>query len=389
MESFLSRFKNPLVLIAILLVQAIALATQVRRANDPAHPDGQHVRLVRLWANTLVSPFERVSQFSGHGVRGMWEDYVDLRHVREQDEDLKKQLAQLRMERAAISEDAVEAHRLRSLLGFRQNYTSSTVAAQVIGTSGSDTSRLLLLDKGAHDGLRPGMPVITPDGVVGKLRDVFPGTSQLLLLNDPTAGAGVLLQTTRSRAIVRGTPGGGIAIMNLTPDNRIKPGEKVLTSGGDEVFPRGIAVGTVESIQPDPEHPPYALIKLKPAANLSQLEEVLVITATANQLDPGTEQELATDAQVHAADASAERLPSLHEAKPDPNDPTADPNAPAPDAAPPADNNTQLVPKPKPVNHPDRYSPGSAPPAADLTPGAARPAESKPGETKPDTKDPE
>jgi rod shape-determining protein MreC len=369
MESFLSRFKNPLVLIAILLVQAIALATQVRRVADPARPDGQHVRLVRLWANALVSPAERLSAFSGHGLRGVWAEYVDLRHVRAQNQDLEKQLARLRLERAAISEDAVEAQRLRALLDFRQHYISSTVAAQVIGTSGSDQSRLLILDKGSKDGLKAGMPVITPDGVVGKLRDVFPGSAQLLLLNDPTSGAGVLLQSTRIRAILRGSPQGAIVINNLTPDSRIKPGEVVLTSGGDQVFPRGLAVGTIESIKPDLEHQPYTTITLKPAANLNQLEEVLVVTGTGNRLDPQTEQELAGEAQIHAADVSAQRLPSLHEGKADPKDAAADPNAP-----PPPDNSTQLVPKPKPAIHPDRYSPGSAPAAADMTPGSAKPA---------------
>ena len=375
MESFLSRFKNPLVLIAILLVQAIALATQVRRVEDPARPDGQHVRLVRLWANALVSPAERLSAFSGHGLRGAWADYVDLRHVRAQNQDLEKQLARLRLERAAISEDAVEAQRLRALLDFRQHYISSTVAAQVIGTSGSDQSRLLILDKGSKDGLKAGMPVITPDGVVGKLRDVFPGSAQLLLLNDPTSGAGVLLQSTRIRAILRGSPQGAIVINNLTPDSRIKPGEVVLTSGGDQVFPRGLAVGTIESIRPDPEHQPYTLITLKPAANLIQLEEVLIVTATGNSLDPKSEEELAKDAQIHAADVSAERLPSLHDRKPD--DPEVDPNA-AADAAPPPDNSTQLVPKPKPALHPDRYSTGSAPPADELTPGSPKPPDQTP-----------
>jgi rod shape-determining protein MreC len=375
MESFLSRFKNPLVLIAILLVQSIALATQVRRAADPYRPDGQHVRLVRLWANALVSPFEKLSAFSGHGLRSAWSDYVDLRRVRQQNQDLQNQLAQLRLERAAISEDAVEAHRLRQLLDFKQHYITATVAAQVIGTSGSDQSRLLILDKGSKDGLKPGMAVITPDGVVGKLRDVFPSTSQLLLLSDPTSGAGVLLQSTRTRAILKGSSTGQIVIENLTPDERIKPGEKVLTSGGDMVFPRGLAVGTVESIKLDPDHQPYTLITLKPAANLNQLEEVLVVTATGNSLDPKTEQELAADAAANAADVSAERLPSLHE-KGDAGD---NPNGDA-DATPPPDNSTQLVPKPKPVIHPDKYSPGSAPPASELQPGGGTSAPPPPAQ---------
>ena len=368
MESFLSRFKNPLVLIALLLVQAVGLATQVRRPADALHPDGDTVRLVRLWAGLVVSPFERASAASGRGLRAAWADYVNLRHVRQRNDDLQKQLAQMKLERAAISEDAVEAQRLRQLLDFRQHYIAKTVAAQVIGTSGSDQSRLLLLDKGTSDGLRPGMPVITPDGVVGKLRDVFRDTAQLLLLNDPTSGAGVFLQTTRTKAVLKGTATGELIINNLAADERVKPGEQVLTSGGDQVYPRGLAVGTIGSVKPDREHQPYTLIVLKPAANLYRLEEVLVITETANSLNPKTEEELMEEAQANSADLSTSRLPSVHDAKEE----GADPNA-APDAMPPSDNSTQLVPKPKPAMHPDRYSPGTALPAAELTPGGGKP----------------
>jgi rod shape-determining protein MreC len=372
MEPFLTRFKNVLVLIAILLAQTVALATQIKRPRDPAHPDGTEVRLVRLWALALVSPLERFSTGTGHGLRGAWANYIDLRHVRQQNVDLKSQIDQLRLQRAALAEDALEAQRLRTLLDFRKNYAASTVVAQVIGTSGSDQSRLLTLDKGSHDGLKPDMAVITPTGIVGKLRDVFPYSSQLLLIDDPTAGAGVILATTRVHAILHGSPQGRVVITNLTPNPAIKPGEQVLTSGGDGVFPRGLPVGTIESVGIDPMHQPYTVITLRSAVDLNQLDEVLIITRTSSTLTAEEKQELAADSLAHAADISAEHLPSLHEDK---TPLAANPDGSAPKAAPPSDKSTELVPKPKPVLHPDRYSPNAAPPAEDLTPGAPRPAD--------------
>ena len=368
MESFFSRFKNALVLIALLLVQTIALATQIPRPLDPAHPEGPKIRLLRLWVAAILTPAERAAHWSGHGVRTGWTNYIALRGVRQQNADLQKQIGQLRLERAALAENALEGQRLAALVAFKQHYISSTVVAQVLGTSGSDQSRLLTLDKGANDGLKPGMAVITPDGVVGKLRDVFPGTSQLLLLSDPTSGAGVMLASTRIRAIVRGSNTGGVVIGNLTQDDRIKAGEQILTSGGDQVYPRGLPVGTIESIKPDPQHQPYTLIQLRPAVNLNRLEEVLVITATAQGLDPATQQELAADAAAaHAANVDASRLPSLHAQEPDP---AATPGV----AAPPSEKTPNLVPKPKPILHPDRYSPGDTPPASELSPGAKAPS---------------
>ena len=385
MESFFTRYKNVLVLVAILLAQTIGLAVQVRRPVESGAPDSNKVTLIRYWAVSIVTPLERFFHGIGSSVRGGWANYIDLRHTRQQNHDLQEQIARLRLEQAEFAEDAMQGHRLQALLDFQQHYVSTTVAAQVVGSSGSDLSRVIYIDKGAKDGLKPDQAVITPDGIVGKLRDVFPHTSQVLLINDQTSGAGVLLATTRIRAILRGSTTGRILINNLTPDARIKPGEQVLTSGGDQVYPRGLAVGTIESIAPDPDHQPYTLIQLRPAANLNQLEEVLVITGTTSTLPVEAQKDLAkgaTTAEVQAAAAKAaadeqaaeaaarsaaqivaDRLPSLHDA----DHPAA--AAPGTPGAPAAVAPEAAVPRPLPTLHTDRYTSGSTPPAADLKPG--------------------
>jgi rod shape-determining protein MreC len=372
---FLTQYKNALFLIAILLAQAIALAVQVRRPLDPAQPDGPSVRLIRMWAMTAVTPVERVTHAIGYGAGHAWSDYIDLRHVRQQNKDLQQQLARVRIEEAAIAEDALQGHRLQALLGFRESYVGSTVAAQVIGASGSEQSHILTIDKGSSDGLKPDMAVITQDGVVGKLRDVFANTAQVLEINDQSSGAGVVLASTRIRAILRGTLTGRVQIGNLLADSRIQPGEQVLTSGGDQVYPRGLPVGVVESIAPDPDHQPYTAIRVKPAVNLDRVEEVLVITGTQPDLPPGAQQDLASAAAQHAADLSAERLPGIHDDQ-------------TPDAAgvsgatsatgattPPAAIAPTVTPHTLPTVHPDRFSSGSTPPASDLTPGGANSAQ--------------
>jgi rod shape-determining protein MreC len=236
--------------------------------------------------------------------------------------------------------------------------------------------------------LKPEQAVITPDGVVGKIRDVFPHTAQLLLINDPSSGAGVILATTRIRGIVRGTATGQVEINNLTADSRIKPGEPVVTSGGDLVFPRGLPVGVIASIAPDPLHQPYTAIMVKTAANLNRLEEVLVITGTSATLPPSAAQdadaaEAAAQANQRAADLIAEKLPSLHpeETGTAPANGAAGTSAAGANGAPVSDDPESQVggavgfvnsglPRPKPAVHPDRYTPGTVPPAADLTPGA-------------------
>jgi rod shape-determining protein MreC len=367
---FLTRFKNALFLILVLFTQAIALAVQVRSPIDPGEPDGPSTRLIRMWALATVTPLERAAHGIGWGLHNGWADYIDLRHVRRQNADLQQQLARLRIEQAAIAEDALEGRRLQALLAFRQQYVASTVAAQVIGSSGSEQSRVLMIDKGWHDGLKPDMAVITADGIVGKTRDVFPTTAQVLEINDQTSGAGVILVSTRIRAILRGTVTGRVQIGNLTADSRIKPGETVITSGGDQIYPRGLPVGTVESIAADPDHQPYSAIRVRPAVDLDRVEEVLVITGTQSNVPEVAQQDLAAAEVQHAADISAERLPGIHDDAEAPLVPGAAAQVPQPTANPAAAPPPLVVPHPLPTLHPDHFSAGSTPPASALKPGA-------------------
>ncbi len=366
----MSRYKNILFLVAVLLVQVIGLAVQVRRPN-PNGGDGKTVRLIRFWALGLMSPPEKVVHGTGTGVRGMWANYLDLRHVRQQNQELRERVSRLQLEQAGLLEDARQGQRLQALLGFKEHYIYSTVPAQVIGTSGTDQSRILTIDKGSKDGLKPDMAVITPDGIVGKLRDVFGHTSQVLVINDQTSGAGVLLESTRLRGVLRGNALGQPQIINMLPDERVKPGERVITSGGDQIFPRGLPVGVVDQVVPDTSNPPYMDIVIKPAANLGHVEELLVITEASDRMSPTAQQDLAQSAaegaavnKQRAADILAERLPGLN----DPNA-LADPGPGQKPATP-----TPTVPAPlhpPPTVHPDHYSPDSTPPANALVPGQA------------------
>jgi rod shape-determining protein MreC len=366
----LSRYKNILFLVAVLLVQVIGLAVQVRRPN-PNGADGKTVRLIRYWAIGLMSPPEKVVHGTGTGVRGLWANYLDLRHVRQQNQELRERVSRLQLEQAGLLEDARQGQRLQALLGFKEHYIYSTVPAQVIGTSGTDQSRILTIDKGYKDGLKPDLAVITPDGIVGKVRDVFGHTSQVLVINDQTSGAGVLLESTRLRGVLRGNALGQPQIINMLPDERVKPGERVITSGGDQIFPRGIPVGVVDQVVPDTSNPPYIDIVIKPAANLGHLEELLVITEASDRMSPTAQQDLAQSAaegaavsKQRAADILAERLPGLN----DPNA-LADPGPGQKPATPAPTVPTHL--HPPPTVHPDHYSPDSAPPASALVPGHA------------------
>jgi rod shape-determining protein MreC len=362
MESIFTRYRNVIVLLAILVVQIVGLAVQVRRTDegrrtiDPKDPAG--VRLIRLWAEGLMAPPERAIQGTKMAAIHVWQDYVDLRHVNEQNKDLQQTIDRLRLEQAALLEDAQQGHRLQALLEFQHRYIYSTLPAQAIGSSGSDQSRVFYLDKGSNNGLKADMAVITPDGIVGKVRDVFADTAQVLVINDQTSGAGVILETTRIRGILTGNASGQLEVIRISADARIKPGERVLTAGGDLVFPRGLPVGEVQKVVPDPDRDGLVDVIVKPSAHLDRLDEVLVITDTQPRFSAEQQQDLATSESVAGAEAAAikdqlkasqimaERLPGL-----------IDPNLP-PDQQPLLDNsNPNGVAHPPRALHPDRFSP--------------------------------
>ncbi len=411
MESFLSRYRNLFVLLLLLVAQVIGLAVQVRRnaagRNVYDAQDSTGVRLIRLWANSLVSPPERAVQSSKTGAGSIWDNYFALRHVRQENKDLQATVDRLRLEQAALLEDARQGQRLQSILGFQEKYLYKTMVAQVIGTSGSDQSQVFTIDKGRDNGLKRDMAVITAEGIIGKVREVFGHTAQVLEINDQSSGAGVILEQTRIRGILRGNAQGQPQIVGILSDNRIKPGEKVLTAGGDEIFPRGLPVGTVEKVVSDPDRDGFIRVIVKPAAHLDRLDEVLVITDVEPRFNAQQVTDMAESQDMKGADAAAladqrkaseimaERLPGL-----------TDPNAPPPAAngqkigpdglpAPPA---AATVPKVIPPAHPDRFTPGNAPGPEGAATGdstESRPRRSaapktevpsKPGETRPTPK---
>lgn len=387
METFFARYRNPLVLAMVLVAQLILLAVQVRpRLPGAAVADQAGVKALRLGVASVVTPPEKVLHNSGLGVRGIWSNYIDLIDTKQQNQQLRAENQRLQLEEASLAEDAREGQRLQELLAFKQHYIDTTVPAEVVGTGGSDHGRLLYIDKGSNEGVAIDMAVITPDGIVGRIASVDPSTSQVLEINDPTSAAGVLLEQTRTRGIVRGNDVGQAEIVKLMPDSRIQRGQTVLTSGGDQIFPRGLPVGTVERVVPDVDDPPLVDVILKPAANLGRLEEVLVVTGTSPTPAPHFRHDLthseevasavkaaaaakasaAAEAALEAQSASdilAQRLPSANNVT-DVDDPDA-----LPGSSPATANEAGAPLRPPTALHNDQFSPGAMPPAAEMVPG--------------------
>ncbi len=303
MESVLGRYKNLIVLVAVLFAQVLGLAVQVKRTTDT-----ESSRLIRVWAVSAITPFEKVLVWVQTGTGNLWHNYFYLRGVRAENRELKQQLEQLRLEHVRLNEDAAQARRLQVLLGFKEQFISETVPAQVIGSGGSEQSRIVYIDKGEHSGVKPDMAVITGTGVVGKVLKVFRSTSQVLLIDDQSSGVGGILEKSRLQGIVRGTPAGEVVLEKIMNDEAVQAGDIVRTSGGDRIFPKGLPVGVVTRVSNGTGSDLFLNIRVRPAANLAKLEEVLVVTKV-EEREPTS----AEAGPVRAADILSQRLPSVPE----------------------------------------------------------------------------
>ena len=313
MESVLGRYRNLIILVGVLFLQVLGLAVQVKRGSSTR--EEKDTRLIRIWAVGAVSPFERGLVWLQNGAGNVWHNYFYLRGVRAENRQLKEQIEHMRLEQVRLTEDATQAHRLQILLAFKEQYISKTVAAQVIGSSGSDLSRVIYIDKGENSGIKRDMAVITADGVVGKVLLVYPNEAQVLLISDQSSGVGAILEKSRLQGVIRGTPNGEVVLEKVMSDEQVPSGETVLTSGGDRIFPKGMPIGTVTNVGPGKDL--FLNIKIRPAADLSRLEEVLVLVEKQDRPTVADD-----NVRIRAADILAQRLPSV------PDKPAVDPNAP-------------------------------------------------------------
>ncbi|MGA8142340.1 MAG: rod shape-determining protein MreC [Candidatus Acidiferrales bacterium] len=298
-ETLISRHRPLSLLAALLLVQVLLLAFQIKRENN--------VRLVRYWAVQTLTPVERAGTWSFSRISGVWHGYIGLQDARSENGRLQKELDQLRMRNRELESQAAEGQRLAALLNFRTAHPeASMLAAEVIGASADPTSHTLFINRGERDHVRRNLAVITPEGVVGKVVEVFPSTSQVLLINDKDSGVGALFASTRTHGVVKGSGDPNPRMDYIVNDEKVQAGDKILTSGEDHIFPKDLPIGIVESAKPGN---PFQTIWISPAARLDRLEEVLVLQSQQELTPRKTEEAPASSATSSSQSAAQPAAP--------------------------------------------------------------------------------
>ncbi len=267
MIDVLSRHRSLALLAGVLLAQVLLLAYQVRRDNN--------VRLIRYWSVEASMPAARGGTWFFSHLGGLWSGYVGLHNARSENAELREQVGQLQLRNRELESEAAEAHRLETLLNFRDAHPEAQLlAAQVIGASADPASETLFINRGEQDRVKRNMGVITPDGVVGKVVEVFPNTAQVMLMTDKDMGVGAMFADSRTHGVVKGT-GDPLPMMDyVVNDEKVSAGDMIVTSGEDRIFPKGLLVGVVISAK---EGNPFQRIQVRPATRLDRLEDVIVL----------------------------------------------------------------------------------------------------------------
>jgi len=206
----------------------------------------------------------------------LWDRYVALWAVREQNEALRQRLEAL----AGMAQQATELdlanRRLEKLLVLREELGVTAVAARVVGRSPVAWVQTVILDKGESHGITKGMAVLVPEGVVGKVMSVSAHTARVQLVSDPNSGVDALVQRTRTRGIAAGTIDGGCALKYVQRGDEVQVGDQVVTSGLDGIFPKGQVIGTVARVETKDSRM-FQDVEVMLSAELSKVEEVLVV----------------------------------------------------------------------------------------------------------------
>jgi rod shape-determining protein MreC len=210
------------------------------------------------------------------GIGSLWTNYIFLIQTQQENKRLKKQLVQMNRENIRLREMGSANERLRKLLQLKSELSGPSQIAEVVGRGPSPFLQTLYINKGRKEGLIRGMPVLQPDGVAGRLEKTSGHFSQVVLLNDPGFAVDCLAQRSRVRGVLTGIPGGGnCQVKYIARTEDIRAGDVIITSGLDQVFPKGLILGRVVRVDSKVKGI-FLFVEVVPECKASQIEEVLI-----------------------------------------------------------------------------------------------------------------
>jgi rod shape-determining protein MreC len=261
--------KMVMIIGVIILIAANIIALSVTSRYNLAYGSGRI-------ALSLVAPFQKVVTRSIRFGRDLWNQYFFIVSVAKENDDYKKALTFAQQENNQLQELKLTNVRLRNLLNFQKTATSQVLSAEVIGKDPSPWYQTVIIDKGKNEGVTRGMAVVIPEGIVGQVMDVSDKYSKVLLIIDPNSAVDALVQRTRARGIIKGESSGRCIFKYVLRQYDVGVGEKVVSSGLDGVFPKGIAVGRISRVIRRSAGI-FQEVIVTPSVDFEKLEEILIV----------------------------------------------------------------------------------------------------------------
>jgi rod shape-determining protein MreC len=230
---------------------------------------------MRLWLLDGLVPLERLADYGVRGVYGFWSGYINLIHVRADNQRLLAENNRLKMQLQSNDEALKEAGRLRQLYGLSETGIGKPVVARVIGRDPSLSLQTVTIDRGLASGVKLNASVITPDGVVGRVMSVGNLSAVVQLVTDTQSSTAVMLRDTRVQAVFKGSGRSDLELDYIDSDSDIAEGNELITSGLDRIHPKGLPVATIASV--GPRRGLFKVVLARPNADMRRLEEVLVL----------------------------------------------------------------------------------------------------------------
>jgi rod shape-determining protein MreC len=224
----------------------------------------------------FAAPFQDLASRAVKGVRETWGNYFSLVSVAEENQRLKQLLGKAAEDSILQRELDLENNRLRDLLVFQRSLPNPAIAAQIIAKDPSAWFNTVIIDKGAADGLRKGLPAVTSRGIAGQVVEVSAHQSKLMLIIDRNSAVDALVQRTRSRGIVKGAARDECYLDYVMHEDDMRVGDGVVSSGFDGVYPKGLLIGSVSAINFQGADF-FKEVRVTPSVDFDTLEEVLVI----------------------------------------------------------------------------------------------------------------
>ena len=277
-------------LIVLCLGSILLLTFYIREGESgPIHSVRGAVSVVttpvRVLGSLVATPFNAAGNVMGN----LTASQETLSELREQNAELTAQVAEL-------SESKKTSERLESLLNLQSTYSLTSTAARIIGNSSDAWSRAVTIDKGTAAGFSCGMAVCNSGGVIGQIVEVSATTSTVQLITDEGSGVSAMIQSTRAQGMLQGQPDGSLRLSYVSTESDVKVGDIVITSGIGGVYPKGLPLGTVSSVEKS-DNDVYYTIVVRAQSTAENNEEVLVITSL-------TDDQIASDQDVASANKS-------------------------------------------------------------------------------------